>query len=182
MSSSENSLVEIFGEISDPRQEGKVKHNLVELLIVAVVAVLCGADNFVEIELWAKSRLDWLRKYLTLEHGIASHDTFGAVFAGIDASQFSVCFSRWASGILPVSDNLQVVAIDGKTSGRTKQKLCPALHLVSAVASENGLVLGQQATAEKSNEKTQGGYFYGAKNQPQNQTQSPANSPIRRAR
>ncbi len=120
MSSSENSLVEIFGEISDPRQEGKVKHNLVELLIVAVVAVLCGADNFVKIELWAKSRLDWLRKYLTLEHGIASHDTFGAVFAGIDASQFAVCFSRWASGILPVSDDLQVLAIDGKTSRRTK--------------------------------------------------------------
>jgi len=70
-------LADVFVSIADPRQPAKVKHDLVELLVVAVNAVLVGADTFQEIELWAEEKLDWLRGYLRLEHGIPSHDTFG---------------------------------------------------------------------------------------------------------
>ena len=73
-------LADVFVSISDPRQAGKVEHDLVELLVVAVNAVLVGADTFVEVELWAKEKLDWLRGYLKLKVGIPSHDTFGRLF------------------------------------------------------------------------------------------------------
>ena len=151
-------LVDVFVPIPDPRQAWKVDHNLVELLLVelllvAVCAVLVGADNFVEIELWAKERLDWLRQYLRLEHGIASHDTFGRLFGLMDANAFEAAFRRWVSSVLPALGG-ETVAIDGKTSRRTGGVDRTALHLVSAFAAGAGLVLGQRATAEKSNEKT----------------------------
>ena len=82
------SLAEVFVSITDPRQAKKVQHDLVELLVVAVNAVLVGADTFVEIELWARERLDWLRSYLRLKHGIPSHDTFGRLFGLIDPDEF----------------------------------------------------------------------------------------------
>jgi predicted transposase YbfD/YdcC len=147
------SLADVFVSIDDPRQPGKVKHDLVELLMVAVSAVLVGADTFEEIELWAKEKIDWLRSYLRLQHGIPSHDTFGRLFGLLDASQFESAFRRWMSGILPAL-NQEVVAIDGKTSRRSGGVDSTALHLVSAFAAGAGLVLGQRATAEKSNEKT----------------------------
>ena len=78
-------LADVFVTITDPRQAGKVEHDLVELLVVAVNAVLVGADTFVEIELWANEKLGWLRQYLKLVHGIPSHDTFGRLF-GLDRS------------------------------------------------------------------------------------------------
>ena len=80
-------LADVFVSISDPRQAGKVEHDLVELLVVAVNAVLVGADTFVEIELWANEKLDWLRGYLTLKAGIPSHDTFGRLFGLIVPSE-----------------------------------------------------------------------------------------------
>jgi len=78
-------MVEVFVGISDPRQAKKVRHKLVELLVVAIAAVVSGADTFAEIEVWGKLKLEWLRRHLTLEHGIPSHDTFSRVFAAIDA-------------------------------------------------------------------------------------------------
>ena len=96
------SLAEVFVSITDPRQAKKVQHDLVELLVVAVNAVLVGADTFVEIELWARERLDWLRSYLRLKHGIPSHDTFGRLFGLIDPGEFESAFRRWVSSILPV--------------------------------------------------------------------------------
>src|SRR5271157_1114216 len=144
-------LADVFVSISDPRQASKVEHDLVELLVVAVNAVLVGADTFVEIELWAREKLDWLRGYLRLAHGIPSHDTFGRMFGLIDAEQFEAAFRRWVSSILPVL-GAEIVAIDGKTSRRSGGVDATALHLVSAFAA--GLVLGQRATAEKSNEIT----------------------------
>ena len=92
---------DVFVGIRDPRQAKKVTHNLVELLVIAVCGVLAGADDFVEIEEWAKEKIDWFRQYLRLEHGIASHDTFGRVFAAIDAEEFGAAFRRWASSIAP---------------------------------------------------------------------------------
>src|SRR5439155_9922926 len=146
-------LADVFVAITDPRQAAKVEHDLVELLVVAVSAVLVGADTFVEIELWARERLDWLRRYLKLVHGIPSHDTFGRLFGLIDATEFEASFRRWVRSILPALGT-DVVAIDGKTSRRSGGVDTTALHLVSAFAAGAGLVLGQQATAEKSNEKT----------------------------
>jgi predicted transposase YbfD/YdcC len=147
-------LADVFISITDPRQPGKIEHDLVELLVVAVNAVLVGADTFVEIELWAKEKLDWLRGYLRLEAGIPSHDTFGRLFGLIDPKEFEAAFRRWVGAILPALGQDAVVAIDGKTSRRTGKVDATPLHLVSAFAAEAGLVLGQRATAEKSNEKT----------------------------
>lgn len=147
-------LAEVFVGLRDPRQAKKVEHDLVEMLVVAVCAVLVGADDFVEIEEWANEKLDWLQRYLKLENGIPSHDTFGRVFAALDAEAFAAAFRRWVSGLLPALDKDEVVAIDGKTSRRSGKVDATALHLVSAFAAGAGLVLGQRATAEKSNEKT----------------------------
>ena len=147
-------LADVFVSISDPRQAGKVEHDLVELLVVAVNAVLVGADTFVEIELWAKEKLDWLRGYLRLENGIPSHDTFGRLFGLINPDEFESAFRRWVGAIAPALGPDAVVAIDGKTSRRSGKADATPLHLVSAFAAGAGLVLGQRATAEKSNEKT----------------------------
>jgi len=146
-------LADVFVSISDPRQAGKVEHDLVELLVVAVNGVLAGADTFVEIELWAQERLDWLRRYLRLENGISSHDTFGRLFGLIDPDEFEAAFRRWVSAIVPSLGTDAVVAIDGKTSRRSGKVDATPLHLVSAFAAGAGLVLGQRATAQKSNEK-----------------------------
>lgn len=147
-------LADVFVTITDPRQAGKVEHDLVDLLVVAVNGVLVGADTFVEIELWAKERVDWLRGYLRLENGIPSHDTFGRLFGLIDPDEFEAAFRRWVGAILPALGPDAVVAIDGKTSRRSGKVDATPLHLVSAFAAGAGLVLGQRATAEKSNEKT----------------------------
>jgi predicted transposase YbfD/YdcC len=147
-------LADVFVTITDPRQAAKVEHDLVELLVVAVNAVLVGADTFVEIELWAKERMDWLRGYLRLENGIPSHDTFGRLFGLIDPDEFEAAFRRWVGAIVPALGPDTVVAIDGKTSRRSGKVDATPLHLVSAFAAGVGLVLGQRATAEKSNEKT----------------------------
>jgi predicted transposase YbfD/YdcC len=146
-------LADVFVSIQDPRQAAKVEHDLVELLVVAVNAVLVGADTFVEIELWAKEKLAWLRNYLRLPHGIPSHDTFGRMFGLIDPEQFEAAFRCWVQSILPAL-GAEIVAIDGKTSRRSGGIDATALHLVSAFAAGAGLVLGQRATAEKSNEIT----------------------------
>ena len=146
-------LADVFVSITDPRQAVKVRHDLIELLVVAVSAVLVGADTFVEIQLWAKERQDWLRRYLVLANGIPSHDTFGRVFGLINPDEFEASFRRWMGSVLPAL-GAEVVAMDGKTSRRSGGVDATALHLVSAFAAGAGLVLGQRATAEKSNEKT----------------------------
>jgi len=146
-------LADVFVSIEDPRQSAKVKYDLVELLVVAVNAVLVGADTFVEIELWAEEKLEWLRSYLELPHGIPSHDTFGRLFGLIDPDQFESAFRRWVGSILPALGT-EIVAVDGKTSRRSGGVDATALHLVSAFAAGAGLVLGQRATAVKSNEIT----------------------------
>ena len=137
-------LTQVFVSISDPRSARQVRHDLSELLTVAVCGVLCSADEFSDIEAWAKERIDWLRGFLVLEHGIPSHDTFGRVFAALDPRQFEAAFRRWVGQLLPALGAETVVAIDGKTSRRstTKAEANP-LHMVSAFAADIGLVLGQ---------------------------------------
>ncbi len=148
-------LTQVFISISDPRSARQVRHDLSELLTVAVCAVLCSADEFSDIEAWAKERIDWLRGFLVLEHGIPSHDTFGRVFAALNPREFEAAFRRWVEQLIPALGQDTVVAIDGKTSRRSTTKAAASpLHLVSAFAADIGLVLGQVATAEKSNEIT----------------------------
>ena len=148
------SLAEAFSVIADPRVLKRSTHDLVEMLVVAVCATLCGADSFVEIELWATERLEWLRRFMKLEHGIASHDTLGRVFGLLDAQAVETSFRHWVSGLIPALEPGAVVAVDGKTSRRSGGGGRPALHLVSALATGIGVVLGQEATSEKSNEIT----------------------------
>lgn len=147
-------LMDVWVGVRDPRQAKKVERDLAEMLVVAVCAVLSGADGFVEIEAWAKEKLDWLRQYLKLEHGIPCHDTFGRVFAAIDPGEFGAAFMRWVAQAVPTLSRDEVVAIDGKTSRRSGKAGATPLHLVSAFAAGAGVVLGQRATAAKSNEKT----------------------------
>ncbi|GHU13768.1 hypothetical protein FACS189441_1930 [Betaproteobacteria bacterium] len=146
-------LTDVFVSITDPRQTKKIRYDLVEMLVVAVSGVLSGADTFVEIEGWANEKLDWFRQFIKLEHGIPSHDTFGRLFGLIDPQEFEAAFRRWVSSVLPAL-GADVVALDGKTSRRSGKADASALHLVSAFAAGAGLVLGQTATAQKSNEKT----------------------------
>ena len=148
------SLSEAFSVIPDPRVRGRSKHDLVEMLVVAVCAVLCGADGFVEIELWGRERLDWLRRFLKLTHGIASHDTFGRLFGLLDGKAVERSFRHWVASLLPSLDEESIVAIDGKSTRRSAAHGSKPLHLVSALSTQFGIVLGQEATAEKSNEIT----------------------------
>ena len=148
-------LTQVFVSISDPRSARQVRHDLSELLTVAVCVVLCCADEFSDIEAWAKERIEWLRGFLVLEHGVPSHDTFGRVFAALDPREFEGAFRRWVGQLVPTLGTDAVVAIDGKTSRRSTTKAdANPLHMVSAFAADIGLVLGQTATAEKSNEIT----------------------------
>jgi len=93
-------LMDVWVDVRDPRQAKKVEHDLVEMLVVAVCAVLSGADGFVEIEACAKEKLDWLRRYLKLEAGIPCHDTFGRVFAAINRGEFGGAFLRWVGQVV----------------------------------------------------------------------------------
>jgi predicted transposase YbfD/YdcC len=150
-------LTQVFVSISDPRSARHMRHDLAELLTVAVCAVLSGVDDFVDIELWAEAKIDWLRGFMKLEHGIPSHDTIGRVFGLIAPDEFESAFRRWVAMVVPTLAEDTVVAIDGKTSRRTGSKAttqASPLHLVSAFAAGMGVVLGQTATAEKSNEIT----------------------------
>ena len=149
---SSEGLYEVFFSLHDPRQSGKVQHGLAETLVIIVCGLLVGADTLVEIELWAKEKQDWLHQHLRLPHGIPSHDTMGRLLSQMDPREFAAAFQRWVRGQFP--QLADVVAIDGKTSRRSRGKDQPPLHLVSAFAAQASLVLGQQATSEKSNEKT----------------------------
>jgi predicted transposase YbfD/YdcC len=123
------------------------------MLMVALCAILSGADSWIGIELWGQTKLDGLRRYIPLEQGIPSHDTFRRVFAALNPKQFEACFIRWMGHLCPALTG-QVVAIDGKTVRGSHGRGQRAIHLVSAYGSGLGVVLGQVRTADKSNEIT----------------------------
>ena len=148
------SLAEAFADLPDPRVAGRSKHNLVEMLVVTVCALVCGVDDFVGIEAWANERIDWLRGFLKLTNGIPSHDTFSRLFGLLDKQAVEKGFRRWVGSVLPALAEGTVVAIDGKASRRSRMTGQQALHLVSAFATQAKLILGQEACAEKSNELT----------------------------
>ncbi len=141
--------------LTDPRVERTRVHRLGELVTIALCAVLCGADDWVAVETFGRAKEAWLRTFLTLPGGIPSHDTFGRVFARLDPAEFQQCFIAWVQAVLGDAPG-QGVAVDGKTLRRSADRTRgrDALHLVSAWATASGLVLGQEATAAKSNEIT----------------------------
>ncbi|ELR72294.1 Mobile element protein [Fulvivirga imtechensis AK7] len=146
-----------FADLKDPRRthQGNRLYPLEEILFLCIAAVISGADTWTSINLFGKSKLDWLKKWYPYENGIPSHDVLGKVFAALEPGAFSRCFISWVNSIADTTRG-EVVAIDGKTICRSddKGKGKSAIHVVSAFASENGLCLGQLAVASKSNEIT----------------------------
>jgi predicted transposase YbfD/YdcC len=146
------SLIDYFSALDDPRQAWKVEYPLPEIMLLVLCATLAGAETFVETARWGRMKLDFLRQLLPFKRGIPSHDALNDVINGLDADVFSGCFSAWVESLRDA--NPEIVAIDGKTSRRAHGRDGLALHTVSAWASRQRLVLGQQAAAEKSNEIT----------------------------
>ena len=144
-----------FDKVEDPRVDRTKLHKLIDILVIAICAVICGADDWVGIEEFGKSREQWFRRFLELPNGIPSHDTFGRVFARIDGEEFANSFISWVQATYEVTQG-QVVAIDGKELRRSHNKKLgkSAITMVSVWACENRLVLGQQKVDEKSNEIT----------------------------
>src|SRR5215210_3571907 len=148
-------LAQYLGAIEDPRCPGKVGHRLLDILVIAVCAVVACAESWCDIALYGRSKLVWLRTFLELPNGIPSHDTFRRVFMLIDPDAFEAGFTAWV-GSLVAGFEREVVAIDGKTIRRSfdhRREQSP-LHVVSAWASEQGLMLGQRCADGKSNEIT----------------------------
>lgn len=144
-----------FAELPDPRRTQGRRHKLPDILAIALCAVLCGADDFTEMEEFGETREAWLRQFLELPHGIPSHDTFGRVFAALDPAAFGRCFISWVREVADLSEGA-IVAIDGKAVRRSYDAArgCPAIKLVSAWVRENRLTLGQVKVAAGSNEIT----------------------------
>ena len=149
------SISEHFATLTDPRRDHLKAHRLVDILTIALCAVICGADDWVEVETFGRAKEEWLRTFLELPGGIPSHDTFGRVFARLDPEEFRRCFVRWVQAVVG-EPGQQVVAVDGKTLRRSHDRRAgkAALHLVSAWATTSGVVIGQVATDAKSNEIT----------------------------
>lgn len=150
----DKALLDHFSALEDPRQAWKVVYRLPEILLCVLCATMAGAEDFVEVERWARRKLDFLRRLLPFERGIPSHDTLNDVINALPAELFSQCFVTWVASLRDADPD--IVAIDGKTSRRAhnRGKGRYPLHMVSAWASRQRLVLGQQACAEKSNEIT----------------------------
>jgi hypothetical protein len=143
-----------FSELRDPRVERNREHLLEEILLIAIAAVLSGAESWNDMADYGNAKREWLKTFLTLPGGIPSHDTFNRVFTALDPEEMEKGFVDWVSSIAKLTAG-EVVAIDGKTLCGTretgKKKL---VHMVSAWAEGNGLVLGQRKVDEKSNEIT----------------------------
>lgn len=152
MENAQISLLEAFAELRDPRGR-ECEHKLEELLLVAIGAVISGAESWTAVSEWGWLKLDWLRQHLPFANGIASHDTFGRVFTLLSARQFEACFLRWIKQLCPGLAG-QHLAIDGKSVRRSHRGEHGPIHLVSAWSATAGLTLGQIRTADKSNEIT----------------------------
>jgi predicted transposase YbfD/YdcC len=148
-------LLEHFGELADPRIDRHKEHKLIDILVIAICAILCGANDWVAVETFGKAKRAWFARFLDLAHGIPSHDTVGRVFAVLSPEALQACFLRWIQAVAQVTEG-QVVAIDGKTLRRSydRRSAKAAIHMVSAWATHNRVVLGQLRTEEKSNEIT----------------------------
>jgi predicted transposase YbfD/YdcC len=147
------SFLEHFSVVPDPRSTTNRKHLLIDILFITLCAVICGAKGWEEIAEFGGCRKDWLKQFISLPNGIPSHDTFRDVFLFLDTEKFNESFGLW---ILDIAKKIpgEIISIDGKTSRRSHSKNTKPLHLVSAWANKNSLILGQMKVSEKSNEIT----------------------------
>ncbi|MCW5318438.1 ISAs1 family transposase [Nostoc sp. KVJ3] len=148
-------IADHFGVIEDPRIDRTKRHKLIDIMTIAVCAVICGADGWVGIETYGCAKYEWLKTFLELPNGIPSHDTFARVFAQINPQQFQSCFVNWMKSIHQITSG-EIIAIDGKTLRGSYEESSEqsAIQIVSAWATRNRLVLGQVKVDEKSNEIT----------------------------
>ncbi|MDQ6603015.1 MAG: ISAs1 family transposase [Chloroflexota bacterium] len=153
--SPDSTITQHFATLTDPRIDHTKRHQLLDLLTIALCAIICGADEWVAMEEFGKAKREWFDTFLTLPNGIPSHDTFGRVFAALDPDQFHACFLAWVQQAMICTEG-EVIACDGKSVRRSHDRGAgkAAIHMVSAWASTNRLVLGQVAVDEKSNEIT----------------------------
>jgi predicted transposase YbfD/YdcC len=153
MPPSRPSLLVHFADLPDPRVERTRRHQLIDIIAIALCAVICGADSWVDVELFGRSKEAWLRRFLLLPNGIPSHDTFGRVFARLDPDAFERCFLTWVQEVMHVTEG-ETVAIDGKVLRRSHDRGAgqQPIDLVSAWACEQRLVLGQVKVDAHSNE------------------------------
>jgi predicted transposase YbfD/YdcC len=150
--------------LEDPRVVRAQRHSLLAIVTIALCGIICGAESWVEIAEFGRVKAEWFASFLDLPHGIPSHDTFGRVFAQVDATQFETCFAQWMQAVataLPrgaatAATETAVIALDGKAVRRSHNRRAgqSPLHLVSAWASAQRLILAQVAVADKSNEIT----------------------------
>jgi predicted transposase YbfD/YdcC len=141
--------------LTEPRHERTREHKLLDILVIAICAVICGADNWEDVADFGRAKIEWLKTFLELPNGIPSHDTFNRVFAMLDPQQFQACFVSWITSVSEVIQG-QVIALDGKVLRRSHDKGIgkAAIDMVSAWATANHLVLGQTKVDDKSNEIT----------------------------
>ncbi len=149
------SLTAHFASLPDPRHAQGKDHQLLDILVIALCAVICGADSWVEVAEFGNAKRSWFDSFLDLPNGIPSHDTFGRVFAALDPDQFQHCFLSWVRDTVVQTEGA-VIAVDGKTVRRSHDRGAgkAAIHMVSAWASDHGITLGQVVTDAKSNEIT----------------------------
>jgi len=140
-----------FASLPDPRASNAKQHLLSDILVIAICAILCGADSWVEVEAWGNAKRKWLKQFLALPHGIPSHDTFGRVFARLDPKDFERCFLCWIRAVRKRTQR-QIVSIDGKKLRRSHNRRLGqrAIEMVSAWASANRLVFGQVKVGDRS--------------------------------
>lgn len=144
-----------FESLEDPRILLKSSHKLIDVIILAICAVIAGADKWTQIEEFAKSNEEWFKQFLELRNGIPSHDTFGRIFSILSPKKFLICFQSWIKSVFQ-AENSKIIAIDGKSLRRShdKRRNKSILHMLHAWSCDSGLLLGQLKTKEKSNEIT----------------------------
>ena len=152
-SSSTVQLKDHFQAITEPRSGPAQRHELLDILMIAICAMLCGAESFTDFALWGRCQHDWLKTWLALPNGIPSHDTFNRVFGLIRPAEFAAAFQSWTESLRHALAG-ELIAIDGKTLRGSRARTQGPLHLVNVWAAQNRLVLAQLAVADKSNEIT----------------------------